>query len=154
MGEYITPFNEHFLGLSGDIDFVFRISKPLYGDLQIDGPIPTDYFRKIIYQHYIKQINVLVEAIKSQKRLIEYNSFYNSYISGGLNEDEFKEISDSYSYNINRDIDQNDLAEKIDILLNLTNTEFTTNEISEIFKCDYDFTLSTLLTLRDQKRID
>lgn len=115
-------------------DHLLRIESE--GEITIAGN-----FRKIaisktedVCNIFTFQINTLIEVIQSQKRLIEYNSYYNAFLLGQLSEEEFEKISDKFTYKPKKILAQQ-LKAKIHCLKNLTQINFTPCELAEIFQC-------------------
>ncbi len=97
----------------------------------------TEIFRsniENIYSKFESDIKTLANVIKSQKKLIEYNSLYNAFLIDQISEEEFIKESENYTYSP-QDIDSEVLLNKLTCLFKYTGCEFTSSELAEIFQC-------------------
>jgi len=79
--------------------------------------------------------HTFIEVVKSQKRLLNYNGFYNAFLMGQLSEEEFIEISKKFAYKPKPVKNINKLANKVRLLLDIAKIDFSTAELSDIFQC-------------------
>lgn len=100
-----------------------------------------------------KVIEVLTEVIASMKMEAEYQGLYNAYLLGQMGEGEFLELAEDIetkydvhvfqkgietsdsSTRFKQELDDND-KEKIDILFQYTQTQYTPTEIGDLFFLD------------------
>lgn len=109
---------------------------------------PTEYVETVV-QTYISDLhtinNILVGALHGYKKYFDYTGHYIAFLLGQITEKEFEEISKDYSPQ--RDIPRDELQEKISIILEETNLDFSSLELSAIFSVpreQVDTVLSTL----------
>lgn len=139
----ISKYQNYFLGTSDEaitqpkVDFLIRISGSTEEGMEfcVTG---TEEFKSHfcnIFESFKTVKDTLVEVILSQRRLLEYNGFYNAFLMGQMAELEFEKIAKKFTYKP-KTINAKILSLKINILLNLTKIDFSTSELSDIFQCN------------------
>lgn len=90
-------------------------------------------------------ISPLVVAIRAQKRQLEYNSFYISYLLQQITEEQLEEYASKLAISA-KPINEEIISQHIIVLENLTGLSFTDTELADIFECD-DKTIGDALKL-------
>ena len=110
---------------------------------QINTSLFTEAFDNILNR--LKKANsVLIETVKKQKFIIEYNSLYNAFLIGGIDEEEFESKSEEYIIEHKSCENFEELIEEIGILLTNTELPFTTQELSDIFETEEEDILKAI----------
>jgi hypothetical protein len=81
---------------------------------------------------YLK-VSVLAEVVDAQKRMLDYQGCYLAHVLGQTSEEEFAEEANSFAWRA-QNIDPQRLAEKINIVIQCTKSEFSTSEFCEFFQ--------------------
>lgn len=123
-------------GVDTGVDYLIRLTGSCPEDMKysITG---TDKFKSHfanIFEYFKFVKDTLVEVIFSQKRSLDYNGFYNAFLMRQLSEEEFIKIAEKYTYQP-KTIDINVLTSKVTILFNLTQIDYSTSELADIFQC-------------------
>lgn len=84
-----------------------------------------------------QQIKTLATVIRSQQRLLEYNSYYSAFLLGQLTEDDFQKAAAKFAYK-QEQCDVNELTYRIGWLTHLTDLDFSVSDLAEIFQCNQD----------------
>lgn len=137
-----THYDPNQAGQQFEIDCLFRLYSNSSGKLNL-GMVQTSVFKEL-FQNYFKQTKVLIEVIKSQKGLLEFNGYYTAFLLNQISEKQFNKISKNFTIEVNKDVDKGILANNINFLLETTRLSFTTQDLSDIFKCDEDTIIQTL----------
>lgn len=143
-------------------DFLMRVAfTPSEEQLQM-AIVRTETFRDrlqkakeaywLLYEDLQCDVEVLSDVIKSQKRLLDYNGHYNAFLMGQISEDEFMEISDKFAYRP-RNINIEELADKLNRFFKYIGLEFLPSELSEIFRCDPKSIEAALVSVQHMKEI-
>ena len=139
----ISKYSNYFLGTFDEVitqpkvDFLVRVSGSTEEDMEfcVTG---TEIFKSHfcnIFESFKAVKDTLVEVILSQRRLLEYNGFYNAFLMGQTEESEFEKIAKKFTYKP-KTINAKILSLKINILYNLTKIDYSTSELADIFQCD------------------
>jgi len=133
-------------------DYIIRLkSSSEVEELKIEAIAPTSTFTRI-FDLIKEEIDVFIKTIKWQKYLVDYNSYYSSFLLGSINEKEFLKISKNYIIKHENCTDIKRLSEDIFILINATKLSFLTQELSNIFQCKEDNVLEAMnLIIKEEK---
>ena len=89
---------------------------------------------------------VLTEVIGSQKKQLEYNGYYNSFLLGQLSEQEFEEISRQCAIQP-RSVPLDLLSDKINIIINFVDREATPKDMAQYFECEEEDIIKSIKLL-------
>lgn len=141
-----------------NLDYIIRLkSSSEVGELKIEAIRPTSTFTRV-FTRVVGQIeeerDVFIKTIKWQKHLLDYNSYYTSFLLGAINEKEFIKISKNYIIKHENYADIKALSNSIFILINFTKLSFLTQELSNIFQCKEENILKAMnLISKEEKDI-
>ena len=82
------------------VDFLIRVSGSTEEDMKV-CVTGTEIFKSHfcnIFESFKAVKDTLVEVILSQRRLLEYNGFYNAFLMGQMEELEFEKIAKKFTY--------------------------------------------------------
>jgi len=89
---------------------------------------------------------VLTEIIGSQKKQLEYNGYYNSFLLGQLSEEQFEKISRQHIIQP-KSIPLDLLSDKINIVRNFVDPEVTPKDMAQYFECEEEDILKSIKLL-------
>lgn len=152
----VDKFSNYFLGTFDEVvtqprvDFLIRVSGSTDEDMAV-CVTGTNKFKSHfgnIFESFKVIKDTLVEVILSQRRLLEYNGFYNAFLMGQLNELEFEKIAKKFTYKP-KTIDVKILSSKVNILANLTKIDYSTSELADIFQCNSNDIVTAIRLITD-----
>lgn len=138
-----------------NLDYIIRLkSSSEVKELKIEAIASTSTFTRF-FDSIKKERNVFTKTIKWQKHMLDYNSYYTSFLLGSINEKEFLKISKDYIIKHKNYTDINTLSENIFILIDATKLSFLTQELSNIFQCKEDNILKAMnLIIKEEKDLE
>ena len=83
-----------------------------------------------------KVIDVLVEKKKKKERQLNLNAIFLGHMSGDLTTGELCEQVEKYTESVETDVEE--LAEKISVLIDYTEKQYTLHDIAVLFSCSVD----------------
>ncbi len=141
----LTPFDYlvrlRFSGVSSDIDIAIHPTEAVVSE-----------FRSFLNEIKGRE-SVLVEVIKKQKDLIDYNGHYNSFLLNQINEDEFNRISENFSFSP-VSCDESEVGKKTLILLYATGIPFSAADLAYFWGCPEEQIEAVLTKLEKEKTIE
>jgi hypothetical protein len=96
--------------------------------------------------------STLVEVIKKQKSLADYNSYYISYLLNQMSEDEFFRIAEDFAYSV-QPCDEPDIEKKTLLLLGSTGVPFSTSDLSYFWGCSEEKIENVLKKLKSNGHV-
>lgn len=81
-----------------------------------------------------QEMQTLKRVVHWQHKLLDYNSHYCAFLLGQVNEDEFEDIAESFSYET-RDLNPVLLTPMIEQVYKLTEIEYTPSDFAGFFEC-------------------
>ena len=132
-----------------NIDLIFRVSgcfdtkKVRHYNISVINTDDIKSRANIIQESLSFKIGVLRDVIISQKKLIDYNGIYNSYLMNHITEDAFYEEAEKFCYDPIQ-VNPQELAAKIACLSEETNIEYTEAELTSLFGCSESSTKEAL----------
>lgn len=96
--------------------------------------------------------STLVEVIKKQKNLVDYNSYYISYLLNQISEDEFYKIAEDFAYST-QPCDESDIEKKTLLLLGTTGVSFSSSDLSYLWGCSEEIIESVLKKLKANRSL-
>lgn len=137
-------------------DYLARISGASIEELDLTALHPTEAvvgsFHDFL-QGIVEKESTLVEVIKKQKNLIDYNSYYISYLSNQITEDEFYKIAEGFAYSTQRACDEADIEKKTMFLLGTTGLSFSVSDLSYLWECSEEIIETVLKRLKANKSV-
>lgn len=97
--------------------------------------------------------SILVEVIKKQKNLMDYNGFYNSFLLDQISEDEFKKIAEDFAFSPTS-CDESEVEKKTLVLLHTTGISFSATDLSYFWSCPEEQMEAVLAKLEQSKTIE
>ena len=97
-------------------------------------------------------LSVSRETIVSLKRNLDYNGFYIAHLLDQLSEDDFQRICEEYSVSLSRD-ETPDLYQKVKLLFGISREQFTSSDLSSIFRIEPQVAESILNRLKEERLI-
>lgn len=142
-----------------NLDYIIRLkSSSEVKELKIEAIASTSTFTRFFTKFFnlIKEEkDVFIKTIKWQKHMLDYNSYYNSFLLGTINEKEFLKISKDYIIKHKNYTDIETLSNNIFILIDATKLSFLTQELSNIFQCKEDNILKAMnLIIKEEKDLE
>ena len=139
----IDKFPNYLLGTFDEavtqqkVDLLIRVSGSTDDDMEfcVTGTEKFKSHFSNIFESFKIVKDTLIEVILSQRRLLEYNGFYNAFLMGQMEELEFEKIAKKFTYKP-KPINMNILSLKVNILFNLTKIDYSTSELADIFQCN------------------
>jgi hypothetical protein len=137
-------------------DYLARFSGDSIGNLDLIAIRPTETFVSS-FKDFLKGIgereSTLVEVIKKQKNLIDYNSYYISYLLNQISEDEFYKIAEDFAYSTQA-WDESDIEKKTLLLLEKTGDSFSSSsDLSYLWGCSEEIIESVLKKLKANRSL-
>lgn len=136
-------------------DYLARFSGDSIGNLDLIAIRPTETFVSS-FKDFLKGIgereSTLVEVIKKQKNLIDYNSYYVSYLLNQISEDEFYKIAEDFAYSTQA-WDESDIEKKTLLLLEKTGDSFSSSDLSYLWGCSEEIIESVLKKLKANRSL-
>jgi hypothetical protein len=80
-------------------------------------------------------VDVLVDTIKSQKNILDYNGCYIAYLLEQITEDQFEAEAENFAFEPVEHCDIQQLMKKTAILLQSTGLSFSSQELADVFRC-------------------
>jgi len=99
-----------------------------------------------------KRNSTLVEVIKKQKNLIDYDGYYNSFLLNQITEDEFKKIAEDFAFSPTS-CDESEIEKKTLVLLYTTGISFSVTDLSYFWGCPEEQIETVLTKLEKEKSI-
>lgn len=127
------------------IDYVAMISKGQTYDLW-----EANLFVDTIKERFDKIICVADEVISSLKRNLDYGGYYTAFLLDQLSEEEFQKISEDCSISLQMDVTEEEIREKVRILLGISKEKFTSSDLSNIFKIGDDLSEDIVNRLKEE----
>lgn len=139
-----------------NLDYIIRLkSSSEVKELKIEAIASTSTFTRFFTKFFnlIKEEkDVFIKTIKWQKHMHDYNSYYNSFLLGAINEKEFLKISKNYIIKHENYTDIKTLSNNIFILIDATKLSFLTQELSNIFQCKEDNILKAMNLISKEEK--
>jgi CRP-like cAMP-binding protein len=137
-------------------DYLARISGTSIETLDLTALHPTEAvvgsFQDFL-QRIVEKESTLVAVIKKQKNLIDYNSYYISYLSNQITEDEFYKIAEGFAYSTQQSCDEADIEKKTMSLLGTTGLSFSVSDLSYFWECSEEIIDTILERLKANKSV-
>jgi len=137
------------------LDYLARFSGAFVENLDLIAIHPTEAVISS-FQDFLKRIgereSTLVEVIKKQKNLIDYNSYYISYLLNQISEDEFYKIAEDFAYST-QPCDESDIEKKTLLLLEKTGDSFSSSDLSYLWGCREEIIESVLKKLKANRSL-
>ena len=150
----IVP-KESYIKQSKPFDYVARFSGASIENFDLIAIRPTETFVSS-YKDLLKGIgereSTFVEVIKKQKNLIDYNSYYISYLLNQISEDEFYKIAEDFAYST-QPCDESDIEKKTLLLLGMTGVSFSSSDLSYLWGCSEEIIESVLKKLKANRSL-
>ncbi|MHB8406432.1 MAG: hypothetical protein ACYDCJ_13540 [Gammaproteobacteria bacterium] len=147
-----TPFTYDVTGVDTNVSHVAALSQTAPGMYGIVKVWSKETFFTTAYRGVTHLIEPLVTAIQSQKRHLEYNSFYISYLLKQITEKQLEHYAKSIAFKP-KQMDASIVAKYIYVLRSATNIDFTEAELSDIFECDKAIIDAAIKLMTTQKSI-
>jgi hypothetical protein len=97
--------------------------------------------------------SILVEVIKKQKTLTDYNGFYNSLLLNQISEHDFKKIAEGFAFSP-ATCDESEVEKKTLVLLHNTGISFSAADLSYFWGCPEEQIEAVLTKLEKEKSIE
>jgi hypothetical protein len=130
------------------VDMLFRITSDFMSEAMEVRYAKTDDVRAYLFEKQ-QEVETLVGVIRWQHSLLDYNSFYNSFLLDQLTEDEFGEIAERFAYEP-AEIAPKNIAPAIERIYRLTGISYTPSDLAGLFKCNQENTMDALCLLKDK----
>lgn len=127
------------------IDYIAMISRGQMYDLW-----ESNLFIDTIKERFEKVICVADEVISSLKRNLDYSGYYTAFLLDQLSEEEFQKISEDYSISLQMNVTEEEIREKVRILLGISKEKFTLSNLSNIFKIGDDLSEAVVNKLKEE----
>jgi len=136
-------------------DFIARFSGATLENVKCIATEPTETVASYFF-YFAERVKarkaVLVEVIKKQKEMINYNGFYTSFLLGQITEENFDKIDEDFACSIEL-CDDSEIEEKTLLLLSETGLEFSTSDLSYFWGCSDEQIDAVLNKLENEKLI-
>jgi hypothetical protein len=150
----IVP-KESYIKYPKPLDYLARFSGASVENLDLIAIHPTEAVISS-FQDFLKRIgereSTLVMVIKKQKNLIDYNSYYISYLLNQISEDEFYRIAEDFAYST-QPCDESDIEKKTLLLLGTTGVSFSGSDLSYFWGCSEEEIESVLKKLKANRHV-
>ena len=121
------------------LDYLFRLTSDEAGRrVTIKTVGSTDTIRERLRewsQLADFHVETLARVVDAQQRLLDYNGYYNAFLSGQLSEEEFEETTNTFVYEPS-EVEIGELSNRISCLLTYTTADFAPSDLADIFQCD------------------
>ncbi len=97
-----------------------------------------------------ERCGVLVRAIASQKKLLDYNGHYIAYLLDHITEEAFQESANAFVVASAEYADMSQLTKHIRLLLGMTHLPFSPHELADICACPEQQIASAIQSLQSQ----
>ena len=97
--------------------------------------------------------SILVEVIKKQKTLTDYNGFYNAFLLNQISEEDFKKIAEKFVFSPTT-CDESEVKKKTLVLLHTTGISFSAADLSYFWECPEEQIEVILTKLEEEKSIE
>jgi len=122
-------------------DFIIRASGQSFETMNYKVR-PTSSVRHFFRGFY----QVLTEIIESQKKQLEYNGYYNSFLLNQISEKEFEIISRQHIIQP-KSVPLDLLSDKINIVINFVDSEATPKDMAQYFECEEEDIIKSIKLL-------
>lgn len=123
-------------------DFIIRKAGSSLNNLQIKYIYSTSTFRN----HFKYCFETFLEVIDSQKKQLDYNGYYTSFLLGQISSEEFEKISEKFVIKPKK-ISEDQLKLKVGMIINFLGEETTPKDISQYIQCSEEDAINTLKLL-------
>jgi len=135
-------------------DYMVRLTGNISGLADIKF-IETGTFRDTM-KAFLTEIEseraTLIEVIRSQKAMLDYEGHYIAYVLEQISDEEFKKIAEEYALEP-VDISLEELCSKIEHLVFSTGLSYSSRDLASIFKSPEDKVVLALERLQSEKKI-
>lgn len=135
----------------GDVDIIARIVGTAR-EKEIVGSVKTADMIHVVdlYMENTLMMNeIFIKVMKYFKKTISYNGYYNSYLLGMINKEEFEDISNRFVIYHKNKLNSNNVDMLMNLLKDNSDIEFDIEEIADIFEIKE----SELIEYYEKKRI-
>lgn len=116
-------------------DFIVRLSKDVTSTtwgMQVASVDASGIY--LLLRSKYQETELLKDIVNWQHKLLDYNSHYCAFLLGQIDEDEFGNIAEGFSYET-KDMSPESLTPLIDQIYKLTEIEYTASELAGFFEC-------------------
>lgn len=121
-------------------DFLLRVREAIGGGSEITIASTSQFINALSdkvstwLSPLQEDCEILVFAVRQQRRLLEYKDLYISYLGGLIEEKDFETQAAGFTSRHAKNVDHSYLAGRISKLVDLTQIRYSTSELSEIFQ--------------------
>ena len=137
------------------LDYLARFSGTSIEQLDLIAVRPTETVAASFnnfFKRFGERESILVNVIKKQKNLIDYNSHYIAYLLDQMTQDEFYRIAEGFAYSTEQ-CDESDIEKKTLLLLETTEISFSASDLSYFWGCSEDGIENVLEKLKANRRV-